>query len=151
MTRVVKTVVAFHILKYPVGLQYTPLDDKFGLNGLAGGFLEPYQTERIRKFFDKDVSDTLQEISDSDPEAKSLAKQVKEMPDITDEELHAQVVEHDKQMIMMLGFKQWIKNEKKLDKDLQKESPTVYKEKLEYWKKMRKWAREQQTIASPKQ
>ena len=33
MERVIEVVAMFHVLKYPVGLQETPLGNKFGLNG----------------------------------------------------------------------------------------------------------------------
>lgn len=142
MTRVLKVVVAFHILKYPVGLQHTPIDDKFGLNKPVGGFLQPGQAGRIRKLFDKEIANTLQEISDNDPEAESIAEWVNKKPDITEEEFRAQIEAHDRQMIEMSGFQQWIKNEKKLYKYLQEKSPTECKEKLEYWEKMRKWSKD---------
>lgn len=90
LNEVVKIVATFHILIYPVGLLYTPLDEKFGLNGPAGGFLRPDQMESIRKFLQGSGIDTLQEISDTCPEAKSLAAWVNERPDITEEELSVQ-------------------------------------------------------------
>ncbi len=96
MIKVVKPVVALHILKYPIALQHTPIDQKFGLNGLVGTFLQPYDAERIRKFLDKDVLNILQEISDNDSEAISLAQGVNELPDISDEEFNAQIEEFEK-------------------------------------------------------
>lgn len=93
MTRVTKFVVILHILKYPVALQHTPIEQKFGINGPAGGFFEPYQTERIKQFLGKDVIITLQEISNNDPTAISRAKWVNEQPDITYEELQIQMGE----------------------------------------------------------
>lgn len=142
MTRVIKIVVAFHILKYPVGLQNTPIDDKFGLNGPIGGFLQPFQAERIRKLFDKKTSNALQEISDNDPEVKSVAEWVNEKPDITEGEFLAQIEAQDKHWIEMQGFTHWLKNEKKMYKYLQKKAPSEYAQKLEYFKKMRKWAKD---------
>lgn len=91
-----KFVVILHILKYPVAFQHTPVEQKFGINGPAGLFLEPVQAEKIRRFLDKDVVVTLQEISNNDPEAKSLAQWVNDQPDITDEALHAQMEEFEK-------------------------------------------------------
>lgn len=93
MTGVTKLVLILHILKSPVALQHTPIEQKFGINGPAGGFLEPYQADRIRRFLDKDVMSTLQEISDKDSEAASLAEGINELPDITEEEFHAQMGE----------------------------------------------------------
>lgn len=96
MIRITKFIVVLHIIKYPVALQYTPIEQKFGLNGPAGGFFEPYQTEKIRHFLNKDVIMTLQEISDGDSEAIGMAKWVNEQPDIEDEEFHNQIKEFEK-------------------------------------------------------
>jgi hypothetical protein len=59
LTRVMQTVAAFHILKYPVAFQHTPIDDKFGLNGPTGGFLLPFQADRLRKLYSAEVVATL--------------------------------------------------------------------------------------------
>lgn len=96
VTKVAKSVTTLHILEYPVALQYTPIEQKFGINGPAGIFLEPYQVERIRQFFDKDIMETLQDISDNDPEAKSLAQWVSEQPDISEVEFQTQIEEFEK-------------------------------------------------------
>ena len=95
--RVVKIVVISHVLKYPIALQYTPLDQKFGLNLPAGGFLEPYQSEAIKEFLDEDVVKTLQTISDSDDTAVTEAKLINAQPDITTEEMQKQVDEFNKE------------------------------------------------------
>lgn len=96
MIKVVKFIVIIHVLKYPVALQYTPLDQKFGLNSPAGGFLEPSQSEAIKQFLDENILKTLQAISDSDDEAIGMAKWVNEQPDITEEGMKAQVEEFEK-------------------------------------------------------
>lgn len=96
MEKTVQYVVIVHILKYPVALQHTPCDQKFGLNGPVGLFLEPRQSEEIKQFLDGKILKTLQEISDNDPEALSLVEWVDKQPDISKEELEAQVKEFEK-------------------------------------------------------
>ncbi len=96
MIKVVKFIVIIHVLKYPVALQYTPLDQKFGLNGPAGGFLEPRQSEAIKQFLDEDILETLQAISNSCDEAIAMVQWVNEQPDITDKEMQTQVKEFEK-------------------------------------------------------
>jgi hypothetical protein len=91
MTNVIQFVVSLHILKYPVALQYTPIDQKFGMNGPVGLFLQPSDTKRIRNFLDNDILKTLQEISDADPTAQSLREWVEEQPDISNDELQEQI------------------------------------------------------------
>lgn len=139
---VTKLVVAFHLLKYPVGLQYTPMEQKFGINGPLGGFLEPHEAERLKSLFEKAVVDTLQEISDSDPTAKSLAEWVNAQPDVTEDELNEQFERQDQLMIEMQGYEHWIENEKLLYSDLESKRPAAYAEKLKHFESLRKWAEE---------
>ncbi len=139
---VTKLVVAFHLLKYPVGLQYTPMEQKFGINGPLGGFLEPHEAERLKSLFERAVLDTLQEISDSDPTAKSLAEWVNAHPDVTEDELNEQFERQDRLMIEMQGYEHWIENEKRLYADLENKAPSAYAEKLRHFESLRKWAEE---------
>jgi len=91
MTDVVQLVVSLHILKYPVALQHTPIEQKFGINGPVGLFLRPSDATKIRNFLDDDILKTLQEISDADLNAQSLREWVEEQPDISDDELQEQI------------------------------------------------------------
>jgi hypothetical protein len=137
---VTKLVVAFHLLKYPVALQYTPIEQKFGIAGPIGGFLELREAERLKSLFEKNIADTLQEISDNDPGARSLAEWVNAQPDITEEQLNEQFERQDRQMIEMQGYEQWIENEKRLYVDLERTSPAAHAEKLRHFESLRKWA-----------
>lgn len=94
--KVVKHVVIVHVLKYPVALQHTSVEQKFGLNGPAGLFLEPYQSEKIKHFLDSDILKTLQEISDNDPEAQSLRKWIEQQSDISQDKLQEQINDFEK-------------------------------------------------------
>ena len=93
---VVRLVAAAHLLKYPVGLQHTPVEEKFGFNGPMGGFLNPYQADQLRSIFDAGDLATLQAISDADPDARALAEEFARRPDITRRELEQQVADWDK-------------------------------------------------------
>lgn len=96
MEKTAQFVVIVHILKYPVALQHTPVEQKFGLNGPVGLFLVPRQSEEIKQFLDEKILKTLQEISDNDPEALSLVEWIDKRPDISREEMEAQVKEFEK-------------------------------------------------------
>jgi len=96
MTDVVQLVVSLHILKYPVALQHTPIEQKFGINGPVGLFLRPSDATKIRNFLDDDILKTLQEISDADLNAQSLREWVEEQPDISDDELQEQIKDFEK-------------------------------------------------------
>jgi hypothetical protein len=115
LQEVIRLVMILHILKYPVAYQYTPIDDKFGLNGPAGGFWKPQQVERVKAIFDEETNSLLQTISDADPDAIARAQWVEGFPDITEEEFEQQSIEFDKQMILHYtgGFPKWLEQEKK--------------------------------------
>jgi hypothetical protein len=116
LQKVIRLVMILHILKYPVAYQYTPIDEKFGLNGPVGGFLNPQQVQRVKEIFDEKTNTLLQKISDADPEAIELAQWVQSFPDITEEEFEQQSIDHDKQLIphYMGGFPKWLEDQKKI-------------------------------------
>ena len=118
-SEVVRLVTAAHLLKYPVGLQYTPVEQKFGfLDGPMGGFLNPWQVDRLRSLFVADEIATLQAISDADPDARALAEEFANMPDITEEELAGQVVRADQSAIENQGFQSWYEGELRVRRQL---------------------------------
>lgn len=141
LLRVMRTVTAFHILKYPVALQHTPIDDKFGLNSPTGGFLLPFQADRIRHLYSAEVAATLQAISDNDSVAKSLAEWVNAKPDLTEAEWQAQVESQDQQEIEAWGFERWLENGKGTSEFLREAAPNEYAKRLAYVESMRAWAR----------
>ena len=105
--KVVRLVTVVHLLKYPVGLQETLIDQKFGLNPLMGGFLNPWQADRLRSLFGSDDLATLQAISDADPEGRKLAEQIASMPDITTEQREQQELRWAQDVIENQGFESW--------------------------------------------
>ena len=115
LQEVIRLVMILHILKYPVAYQYTPIEDKFGLNGPTGGFWKPQQVERVKALFDEETNALLQTISDADPEAIERAQWVQGFPDITEEEFDQQTIDFDKQLIPHYkgGFPKWLEQEKK--------------------------------------
>jgi hypothetical protein len=145
--QVIQIIAVVHICKYPIGFQFTPLDDKFGLNGPAGGFLNPHQSNRIKQNLNEDWNKVLQKISDSDDEAVGASEWVNQKPDITQEEFDKQAEDFDKETIRAYvgGFKGWLKNEKHTHKYL-KDKPDQYKKQITYLKKMRIWAKNQKII-----
>jgi len=144
--RVVRTIIALHLLKYPVGLQYTPIAEKFGLNEPVGGFLNSYQAEQIKKIFDDKTLKVLQKISDEDESAIALAEEINRRPDVTEEEFAEQIEENDKWQIEGMGFKNWLRNEKVLIKHLKNTNPQEYEYQIKYIKKMKEWAKSKNLV-----
>ena len=140
---VVEIVTIFHVMKYPVGLQNTPMDEKFGLNGPAGGFLNPHQVERIKNIISsREVLKDMQKISDNDEGAKSMTEWVNSQPDITEADFELHIESQDQMSIKYEGFPHWFKNQKRLYKYFEKKNPEEYAKKIEYFKKMKQWAKD---------
>jgi hypothetical protein len=141
----VQLIVELHLLKYPIGLQYTPMENKYGINGPIGGFLEPFQIERIKKIFDAQTFKILKTISDEDKETVYLANEINNLPDITEEDFKKQMLEQDKSHMKLMGYKNWLKSEKLILKGLKKESHE-YKKMIENIENMKKWAKSEGLI-----
>jgi hypothetical protein len=106
--RAVTSIAVLHIIKYPVALQETPMTQKFGLNTLMGGFLEPGQAEFLRDFVGPDRAAVLQAISDDDEWAVGAGEDIRSRPDLTDDDWKAQIFEQDCSMIKGMGFAAWL-------------------------------------------
>lgn len=139
---VIEIVTIFHILKYPVALQNTPIWDKFGINIPAGGFLQPSQTERIKNLISDLMLKDLQKISDDDPNATAMTEWVTNQPDLTEEEFLLQIENSDKNDIKREGYNHWIKQQRKLYNFIKTKNPKEYNQKLEYFQKLKLWAKE---------
>jgi len=90
----------------------------------------------------------LQEISDNDATAKSIAEEVNRKPDITEDEFLAQIEAQDKFFIEGMGFQKWLKMEKKAFKHLKEKKPEEYTKRINYFSRMKKWAKEHDLITS---
>lgn len=95
------------LLKYPIGILYTPIEEKFGFNGPAGGFLDPYQSLQIMKLYDLKIQNLLKNIANNDPTAKKIEKAINEMPDISNEEFENQIDEVHFRQIKENGYNYW--------------------------------------------
>jgi len=101
--KVVKLLLTVHILKYPISIQDTPIEEKFGINGPFGGFLDTYQSNQLKSVLNSDEVKVLQRISDNDENAKLQADWVNSHENITEEELKEQLSEFNKFVKMQSG------------------------------------------------
>ena len=93
---IVSQVIITILLKYPIGLQGLPLDEKFGLNPPAGGFLRPDQVDLIGSVIEKEEMEFLKRVSDSDPHVGKIVEHITSLPDLSEEDWHRQREEFDK-------------------------------------------------------
>jgi hypothetical protein len=99
--KVVQLLLTIHILKYPVAIQYTPMIQKFGINAPFGTFLDVEQSENIKLVLDQKELVILQQISDNDENAKTLAAWVNSHSDISDEDFKKQLDDFDESIKQM--------------------------------------------------
>lgn len=85
--------VVLILLKYPIGVQFLPIESKFGLNAPAGGFLDAGARAAVMKILDPDTQKRLRVISDADPNVRSTVEQIESLPDLCDEDWARQAKE----------------------------------------------------------
>lgn len=98
MFSVVRDIVIVLLLKYPIGMQGLPLDEKFGMEGPTGGLLQPHQVQFITSIIPSDEREFLQKISDENSDVQQTKKYLNNLPDLTSEEWKEQLKRWDEFM-----------------------------------------------------
>jgi hypothetical protein len=147
LVEVAQTVLAVHLMKYPVGLQVTPLSEKFGLNPPAGGFVEPWVRDRFRAFLPETVRDALQHVSDNDADALERAAWVNEHADISEEEYEQQIQRQDRELIEHGGFENWARLRDSVDDAVKAHSTSEeIQRRLTYRLQLQAWAEDEHML-----
>ena len=146
LDKVACLVVTAHLLKYPVGLQETPLDEKLGLNVPMGGFLNPWQAGQITSVLPAEHVTVLQEISDSDTSAVGMARAIRDMPDLSEEEWERQIERQNKFLIENQGFVAWHEQWSSIYEDAVHHSPETIERFRSRSESLRSWAAENDLI-----
>lgn len=98
MFSVTKDLIVVLLLKHPLGMQRLPLDEKFGMDGPVGGFLQDHEVEFITSIIQPNERDLLQELSDNDVNVQKTVEFINNLPDLTDEQWKKQSQEWDEFM-----------------------------------------------------
>ncbi|MDQ1122073.1 hypothetical protein [Microbacterium trichothecenolyticum] len=146
--RVVRGVTALHLMKYPIGLQVTPLSEKFGLNPPAGGFVEPAVRDRFRDYLDPDMRDRLQLQSDDDPAAVAMREQIDAMPDLTEDDWRDHLRAQDQFLIEGMGYEAW-RASRSIIRDHLDDAELAAREAYE--EELRQWAVQEGCVDGPPQ
>ena len=91
-------IICFVVSINPIILFPLPIEEKFGMNGPASGFLEEYQVNVLRKLLKPESLKHLLKYYEFDPGVASFQQWFEEMPDITEEEFKRQLEDFDKFM-----------------------------------------------------
>ncbi|MCG3176683.1 MAG: hypothetical protein MOGMAGMI_01641 [Candidatus Omnitrophica bacterium] len=148
MQSVTRIIIAAHLAKYPVGMQETPIEQKFGINGPVGMFIEPGESEFLKGLLGDVMRNALQEISDNDSATASMVEWVNGRPDISEEEFKEQLLDFDKFMIEMNGWNSWGKQKWSNLSGAEDKGSIYYQEALQEYHLLEKWAKENNFIES---
>ena len=88
--KVIKIILILHLLKYPLGIIKYDYSNKFGIDVPSFGGIQSFQVERIKKVLGKSVTETIVNIALEDKNVTDFIKEIKKMPDISEEELKKQ-------------------------------------------------------------
>lgn len=137
--QVLEVVLTFILLKYPLGLQVTPLSAKFGLEGPVGGFVEPFVRERFLAHLGSEKAALLQRISNADKDAESTAAHIRSLPDVTPEQWREDMLKDDRYWVQMMGYVGWRRtyNMRPVGND---ETDADHRKRQAYAESLRSWA-----------
>jgi len=76
----------------PILLFGLPIDEKFGLNPPASGIFSEGQSQRLRDVIPESYRSTLIKTATQDSNVQTHRQRIEDMPDLTEEDIRAQVV-----------------------------------------------------------
>ena len=98
LASVTRHVITALLLKYPIGLQPLPLDQKYGFFGPMGGWLQDHQVQLLRSLLDPEEAEHLQQLSDEDVKTQELVRYIEDLPDLPRDEWERQSSKIDRWM-----------------------------------------------------
>lgn len=94
----VREMVTILALYNPVILVGLPIDEKFGFEGPFSGFYGEYQSNLLSLLLPDKYNSYFEDLKRTDDEIKSVENWIHSMPDITEEEIKIQILEHKKML-----------------------------------------------------
>jgi len=133
----IEVLAILHLVKYPIGVIELDYDSKFGIDKPMFGGLDVNKIERIKDTIGQEAFSSIEDISKDDATVQDIIHWVSNLPDMTEEDFEAQIVEFDKGMIEHQGWESWLEQEKMLmgDKFAQTERHKQRVERLNIWAK----------------
>lgn len=135
---VVKVLSILHLIKHPIGLIRYDYSQKFGIDKPEFGGLEAFQVDRLETIIGKEIFSTIESIAQTDVKVKDVMEWVSNLPDITNEDVVAQIIGLDKMAIQGQGLEQWLKMEKEIYGD-RFEKDEAYRQRVDF---LIQWAKE---------
>lgn len=111
---IVKIITVLHLLKYPISTVECIYEDKFGIDIPMFGGLNASQQDQINTIIGENEYKLIKSININRDEQKEFLHWINSLPDLSEEEKQEKIIESDKFNIEQMGFKDWIKQEKKI-------------------------------------
>lgn len=130
-------IVTLHLLKYPIGVIEFDWYKKIGIDN-PFPVLEIFEIERISNLLPNDYMTAIKKIADKDKFTQDLYRHIKNIPDMTQEEIELQSLDLDKSMIENgQGFLEWEKQQREWMTKYYNEDEKKFLKRIEI---LRKWA-----------
>lgn len=101
---IVIVIITLHMLKYPTTIADFDYEKKFGIDIPAFPHIRTGGLDRVKEFLPEDYFNLIKEISEKDDEVIQFKAWINEHPDITEEQVEAQLVEQAKRHIENGGY-----------------------------------------------
>jgi hypothetical protein len=138
---VVIVLSTLHLIKYPLGTVRFDYSRKFGIDIPMFGGLGLAEVDRLENLLGSSTFSVLEELAEQDEHVQEILSHVDNLPDMTEEEVEAQIVDFDKRQIENMGLDRWLQIENQL---IQRAKGP---KELETWRRriegLSEWAREQ--------
>ena len=136
---IIEILVITHLIKYPVGVIKYEYDRKFGIDKPMFGGLDKGQIHLLEKIIGEEIFNMIVDISVQDPQVQEINTWIENLPDMTDDELEAQILKFEQFNIEMMGLEGWLQLQDMLGENSNPKSEQQIK-RIEY---LTQWAKEQ--------
>lgn len=139
-------VLALHVAKYPIATMRYDWSRKFGVDTPMFGGLAGFYVDVIEDFLGRDAFSVLSSLAETDEQTVGIMEWVEGLPDLTANDVEAQIRRLDMSLIEAQGFAAWEVQERRLQSALPDGIQPAALERIE---DLRKWAGEAGLLESP--
>jgi hypothetical protein len=137
---VVIVLCTLHLVKYPLGTVRFDYSRKFGIDIPMFGGLGLAEVDRLESLLGRPTFSVLEELAGQDGHVQEILSYVDNLPDMTENEVEAQIVDFDKRQIENMGLERWLQIENELIQRAKNQ------EEIANWRRrieaLSEWARE---------
>jgi len=107
-TSTVRFLAVCYLVRYPLGTVKYDWGNKFGIDTPTFGGLEPNQVSRLEELVTPDIFCKISAIAENDSHVVRIMEWVRGLPDLSEENVEAQIIEQNKLLIQDMGLNEWL-------------------------------------------